>query len=132
MSSPFKWAEHGGYEVSSKGDKRFSAFNAMMPDRRTIEMHYQCDVKGYDPGGKKWWRGKGRKPLNKATDLWAEYLKLWRIWAARNPALMQSLAVSAMKHNNTLTDMFATPPVNQAHALCVLLNEQFEESESLL
>lgn len=42
----YTWKRYGGYEVSSHGDKRFSAFNAIMSDGRSIECHYQCDVKG--------------------------------------------------------------------------------------
>ena len=48
----FVWQRRGGYEVSSIGDKRFSAMYAVMPDGRTIEQWYQCDLKGYDIGGK--------------------------------------------------------------------------------
>ncbi len=40
----FKWARYGGYEISSQGDKRFSAFNAILSDGRSIEQWYQCDV----------------------------------------------------------------------------------------
>ena len=47
----FTYARYGGYECSSHGDKRFSALFAKLADGRTIEMHYQCDVKGYQPGG---------------------------------------------------------------------------------
>lgn len=52
----FKWGRYtvGGYEVSTAGDKRFSAFNAKLRDGRSIEAHYQCDVKGYDPKGTNW------------------------------------------------------------------------------
>ena len=53
------WSRFGGYECSSKGDARFSAFRARMPDGRSIEEWYQCDVKGYDPGGTAWRSGKG-------------------------------------------------------------------------
>ena len=38
------WQRRGGYEVSSKGDKRFSALNAVLPDGLSIEVHYQCRV----------------------------------------------------------------------------------------
>ena len=55
----FTWQRFGGYECGSKGDNRFSAFNAVLRDGRAIEQHYQCDVKGYDPGGKNWKLGKG-------------------------------------------------------------------------
>ena len=64
----FTWNRYGGYECSSKGDSRFSAFNAIMPDGRTIEQHYQCGVKGYQPGGTNWKLGKGKPPL-RDTDL---------------------------------------------------------------
>lgn len=38
----FTHTRRGGYEVSTKGDKRFSALNAIMPDGRSIEQVYQC------------------------------------------------------------------------------------------
>lgn len=48
----FLWTSRGkGYNVSSTGDRRFSALYAILSDGRCIEAHYQCDVKGYDPGG---------------------------------------------------------------------------------
>ena len=41
-----KWSRFGGYEVSSKGDVRFSALYARFPveyfNGRTIEQIYQC------------------------------------------------------------------------------------------
>jgi hypothetical protein len=52
-----------GYEVSSIGDRRFSALFALMPDGRTIEQWYQCDIKGYDIGGRNWKLGNGQPPL---------------------------------------------------------------------
>lgn len=115
------WARYGGYEVSTRGDARFSAFNAKMPDGRSIEEHYQCDVKGYDPGGRNWRLGKGKKPL-RSVDLWAEYLALWRVWALHNPALLADLR-RHVGPDGVLSDRFASTPVNQAHALAVLLSE---------
>jgi hypothetical protein len=109
-----------GYEVSSAGDRRFSALNAEMEDGRTIEEHYQCDVKGYDPGGTQWRLGKGKPPLRK-RDTWPEYLDLWRRWAALNPKLIAELRLKA--HGRTLTDRFANGPVSQARALAQILNE---------
>lgn len=70
---------YGGYEVSSRGDSRFSALFARMPDGRSIESHYQCDVKGYSPGSNNWRLGKGKPPLDKSKDLWAEYMALWSV-----------------------------------------------------
>lgn len=120
----FTWARYGGYEVSSKGDRRFSAFNAIMPDGRSIEQHYQCDVKGYDPGGRNWRLGKGRPPLDTSKDLWGEYLALWRQWAQHNPRLIEELYDLASSHGAVLSDRFATTPVNQAHALATILNDR--------
>lgn len=124
----FTWARRGGYEVSSRGDRRFSAFNATLPDDRTIEQHYQCDVKGYQPGGTDWKLGKGRPPAREGVDLWVEYLNLWRAWSAGNLPLMRELYRSALQHGGVLSDCFASTPVNQAHALATLLNELCEAS----
>ena len=46
------WAKSdpNGYEVSTKGDDRFSALRAKLNDGRTIEEAYQLDVKGYRKG----------------------------------------------------------------------------------
>lgn len=115
-----------GYEVSSKGDKRFSAFNAVMADNRTIEMHYQCDVKGYEPGGVNWKLGKGKPPKNKMTqdELYEGYLNLWRIWAQDKTQLLDELYALSTFFNYSLKDMFAKTPVNQAVALAQLINER--------
>lgn len=116
----YKWARRNGYECSTKGDKRFSALCARMPDGRTIEEHYQCDVKGYDVGGTNWKLGKG-KPAIREVDLWSSYLILWTIWALNNPIIYE-LKDLAKHHNNTLSDCFANTEVNQARALSVILN----------
>ena len=126
---PFRWNRWTGYEVSSQGDARFSALNAYLPDGRTIEMHYQCDVKGYQPGGTNWRLGKGKPPLDSSKDLWTEYLNLWQVWALNNLMLMRELYVLVRNYNVNssdgclLSDRFATTPVNQAHALSVILNQ---------
>lgn len=123
-SQPIQWARRGGYECSSKGDARFSAFRAVMPDGRSIEQHYQCDVKGYQPGGTNWKLGKGKPPLDRTKDMWAEYLKLWQVWAENHQILLAELREHAEAHNHTLTDMFASTPINQARALAEILNQR--------
>ena len=127
---PVKWSRFGGYEVSSKGDRRFSAFYARMPDGRSIEEHYQCDVKGYDPGGRNWRLGKGKAPLGNFSGnaLWQAYLGLWKIWAQNHAAELEELRVLAGKHNNLLSDHFALTSINQAHALATILNERLVSS----
>ena len=120
----YAWKRYGGYEVSSHGDKRFSAFNAIMPDGRSIECHYQCDIKGYDIGGRNWKLGKGKPPREKMSheEIWQKYLKLWEVWASNNKELVQELKEVLVKYNNTLSDKFASTPVNQARALAKVLN----------
>ncbi len=118
----FHWKRFGGYEVSSHGDRRFSAFNARLPDGRSIEQHYQCDVKGYDPGGRNWRLGKGKPPLHD-VDTYSAYVALWREWAENHVDLMRELYRAARQHDNTLSDRFASSPVNQARALAEILND---------
>ena len=118
----YTWKRFGGYEVSSKGDKRFSAFYAIMPDGRSIEMHYQCDIKGYDVGGRNWRLGKGKPPLDRSKSMWKEYLNLWKEWAKKNPELIKELRNNVYP-SNILSDRFATTEVNQAAALACILNE---------
>lgn len=126
----FKWARRAkGYECSTVGDRRFSALVAKMEDGRSIEMHYQLDIKGYQPGGRDWRLGKGKPPLDKSKDLWKEYLGLWRLWAKSNPLLLMELASLASIHNDTLTDTFASTGVSQARALSYILNETFSTAE---
>lgn len=128
---PFKWARRAkGYEVSTKGDRRFSAFQAKMSDGRNLEMHYQCDVKKYQPGGTDWRLGKGKPPLDSTVDLWYEYLGLWRTWAKMFPHLLEELYRTVPLFNYTLTDCFASTDINQAHALSVLLNELHEKKNA--
>lgn len=122
-----------GYECSSKGDRRFSAFHAKMPDGRSIEEWYQCDVKGYDPGGTNWRLGKGKPPLidYPGDELYQMYLALWKLWAIRHPRLIMELGYQASAHHNKiLTDCFAAGnenSVNQARALADILNLWFPE-----
>lgn len=117
-----QWRRYGGYEVSTRGDKRFSALNARLPDGRSIEEHYQCDVKGYCPGGRNWRLGKGKPPLDRSVDTWRAYLSLWQQWATHNPALIDELRMRVAASGGVLTDMFATTPINQARALACVLN----------
>jgi hypothetical protein len=126
MTVQFTWARRGGYECSSRGDSRFSAFNAVMPDGRTIEQHYQCDVKGYDPGGTNWRLGKGKPPLDRSKDTWAAYLGLWETWALSHVDLMKELRRRAIEKRYVLSDMFATSNINQARALAFILNKYQE------
>lgn len=119
-----KWARYAinNYEVSSAGDRRFSALYARLPDGRTIEEAYQLDVKGYRTHGNNWKLGKGKPPLRQLTrdQLWNEYKNLWITWASANPNLINDLKHRAQ--GRTLTDKFATSEISQARALADICN----------
>lgn len=119
----FKYAryDNNGYELSTRGDKRFSALVARLADGRTIEEAYQLDVKGYRTLGNDWRLGKGKKPLH-PVNLWSEYLALWKQWAIENPRLIEDLRLKA--EGKVLTDMFASSPISQARALAMILNKE--------
>jgi hypothetical protein len=120
----FDWRRYGGYEISSRGDKRFSAFYARLRDGRSIEEAYQLDVKGYRVYGNNPMLGKGKPPLNKNVDTWKMYLDLWRKWAEENPELIDELRQLVRPYKNILSDRFASTPINQARALACILNER--------
>lgn len=124
MPKEITWSRYGGYDCSTKGDKRFSAFNAWLADGRSIEMHYQCDVKGHCPGGRDWRAGKGKPPAHRISqeELYAQYLSLWWEWADAHMELMRELYSQAAKFNFVLSDRFATTDINQARALTDILN----------
>lgn len=124
----FKYSRHSGYEVSTAGDKRFSAFCAILQDGRSIEQHYQCCVKGYDPKGTNWKLGKGKPPIAYMThaELYDKYLALWKEWAQDHPEEMKELRIHAIENNYTLRDRFASGLVNQARALAQILTETIE------
>lgn len=107
-----------GYEVSTKGDKRFSALVAKV-DGKTIEYHYQVNIKSYSSIKE----GKGKPPLNcTPMEAWLAYKKLWDKYLT--PELEADLRVKAA--GCMLTDIFANGPVSQARALAELLNERSE------
>lgn len=116
-------AKGQGYELSSHGDKRFSAFFSKLRDGRSIEEAYQLDVKGYRAQGHDWRLGKGQPAIDgRGHDaLWVDYLALWRQWASENPQLIEDLRAKAT--GLILTDKFASSPISQARALAQILNE---------
>jgi hypothetical protein len=120
------WARYhpNGYEVSSRGNTRYSALYAKLSDGLSIEEAYQLDVKGWRAVSENWRDGKGNAPWNgkSRAELWSEYLELWRQWVHENPTALSDLQVAAK--GKVLTDMFATSDINQAHALSVLITEQ--------
>lgn len=95
---------------------------AKLSDGRTVECHYQCDIKGYQPGGTNWKLGKGKPPLNEITDLWDEYKKLWVEYFRIHPYYLDELKSILPDYNYTLSDCFASSNISQARAIAEILN----------
>lgn len=146
QSAPFaEYARYANgrpnYEVSSKGDSRFSAMNATFAQGtvlfghdvggRTIESVYQHGVKQGD------WitdnNSKTGKPNDKTIitgntedDSYIQgYLPLWQEWAKQNPQLIDELRQKAA--GKVLTDMYASTAVSQARALADILNSSTQQ-----
>lgn len=126
----FKWSRYSknNYEVSTKGDKRFSALVAKLNDGRTIEKAYQVDVKGYQTIQE----GKGKPPLKNITreELYQQYKELWKQFFNENSNLLKEIREKAKE--KTLTDMFASTEISQARAIVEILNETNIQSTTIV
>lgn len=130
----YKWARRVKrgepyYEVSTKGDKRFSSLLARLSNGFTIEEVYQLKIKGYGKISNDWRVGKGKPPLIKITkeELYKKYKNIWKIFFKENPKKLKEL--QDLIKNKTITDMFATSEINQAHAICDILNEKVAQDD---
>lgn len=141
-----KWARtaENGYEVSTRGDKRFSALVATFKEGtiidgvdvggRTIEDVYQSVIKksrkGQAPAKDSKLYNESLKTKEEREDFsYTEgYLPLWQEWARQNPELMDELR--AKSAGKTLTDQFANTRVSQARALTDILNSTTSTSVS--
>ena len=121
----YKWARRVKkgepyYECSSKGDKRYSAIYAKL-DNRSIEEIYQLDIKGYRGKVNHWKEAKKKPPLNISyEEAYIEYRELWIKYFNNNPNLYFEIREKAK--GKTITDMFGVTPINQARAICDVLN----------
>ena len=143
----FNWGRtsDNNYEVSTIGDKRFSALNATFKkgtviegvdvSGKTIEYVYQNVLK----------KSRKGQPPSKESRLYNEslrtdeekedfsytegYLPLWQEWAKQNPELIEELRTKAA--GKTLTDKFAYTRVSQARALADILNSTNTKSETV-
>lgn len=140
QTTQFTWnrTSDNSYEVSSKGDKRFSALYATFKKGtvidgvdvggRTIEDVYQSVIKksrkGQAPAKDSRLYNEALKTKEEREDFsYTEgYLPLWQEWARQNPELMEELRENAK--GKTLTDRFANTRVSQARALADILNSQ--------
>ena len=133
------WARtsSNGYEVSTRGDRRFSALVATFKPGtiidgvdvggKTIEHVYQNVIKKSSKGKAP---AKNSKLYNESLKTNEEredfsyqkgYLPLWKEWAKQNPELMAELKEKSQ--GKVLTDQFANTRVSQARALAEILNE---------
>ena len=137
---PSKWARtaENGYEVSTRGDKRFSALVATFKKGtvidgvdvggRTIEDVYQSVIKksrkGQAPAKDSRLYNEALKTKEEREDFsYTEgYLPLWQEWARQHPELIDELRIKAK--GKTLTDQFANTRVSQARALAEILGNQ--------
>lgn len=143
---PVKYAKQAdnNYEVSTKGDSRFSALKAGFAKGtiidghdvggRTIESVYQHGIKQNDwitDNNKKTGKpGKLSKLYNPSITDKIElenfsyevgYLPLWEVWAEQNPELIEELREKSK--GKVLTDQVAKTAVTQARALADILNK---------
>lgn len=110
-------------ECSTRGDKRFSPFYAIV-NGRSIEEQYQA-AKIFEDGstGLNWKKAKGRRATN-MNECAILYEKLWRQYISEHPGL-----VDILKRAYGLSDMFATKgSVNQAEVLWKIRNEHMLNS----
>lgn len=135
------WARYSnnGYEVSTKGDSRFSALNAKFKrgtiidgvdvSGMTIEAVYQSVIKksrkGQPPakGSKLYYANLSNLSKEELEDFsYTEgYLPLWKEWAAQNTELIEELREKSK--GKVLTDRFANTRVSQARALSDILQQ---------
>ena len=134
VESNYKWSRisDNNYEVSTKGDKRYSALVAKLEDGRTIEEVYQLDIKGYRKFSNDWKFGKGKKPLRDINEeqLFEEYKNLWKTYFNENPNLLEEISILAK--DKVLTDMFAYTGISQARAIAEILNEKIGEDKMVV
>lgn len=132
-----------GYEVSSQGDKRFSALYATFKPGtilfghdvggRTIESVYQHGVKQGDwntDNNSKTGVPKDKTIITGNTEdasYEQGYLQLWKEWARQNPELIQELKEKAT--GKVITDKFASTRVSQARALSDIIGNSSSYDE---
>ena len=111
------------YECSSKGNKEFSAFYAILKDGKSIEYHDQVNVKGYDSIK----LGKGKPPLNSKTieQCKSEYKELWLKYFKSKPWLLKFIK-RKIDQGYILNDMFAHGGLSQAGIITEIVEDKNE------
>lgn len=107
-------------ECSTRGDKRFSAFCAIV-DGRSIESRYQA-AKVFPGGitGLSWHKAKGRDCINR-EEVAILYSRLWDSYIGQHPELL-----AVLKAATGISDIFGNPYGNvcQATELWRIRNSQ--------
>jgi len=118
------------FEVSSAGDKRFSAGWAEIGNR-TIEDIWQVDFKGGVKNGPGRFdyttKSKDPAPGSPASKMneeeqYAAYKNLWVRFFASNPQLLEE--ASRLSRGKVITDKYARRSINQARAIDDILTER--------
>lgn len=124
----YTWSRYSNgvndYECSSLGDRRLSAMYAKLKDGRIIEEIYQLDIKGNgvaEPTTRERCIVRKQKANGQTrTFLWQSYKELWRIYLDENPDIVHELLE---RDGLNFTDTFAKYEINQARAICEIMNE---------
>lgn len=108
MKNPiFRSIKKGGYEVSTKGDKRYSSLYATLEDGSTIETSYRnSNIDHTDKSA--------------SHDL---YKSLWTEYFCLNPQLLDELLKLAKEHDYCLTDSVTKSIVNHADIIAEIMND---------
>lgn len=115
----WEWKNRDGYEVTSRGDRRFSPFFMILDDGTSIEDFYQTEVKGGV--------GKGT-PCNDMESAHARLRNLMNNYIFTHYGLFYELALIGI--TKSFTDMFdKLGGQNKIYADC--LNDYFRISERL-
>ena len=126
------------YEVSSQGNKKFSALYAILKDGRSIEEAYQLDVNGYrEIAEKQGYKrgdkipGKGKTFITSMTEEegYQAYKNLWETYLKENPELAEVL-IKQINAGSILTDSFARTVNNQARALAEITKESIANNST--
>ena len=113
-----RYSQHSGYDVSSKGDRRFSPEFNRTASGQSIQWHLENEI-------------LVKHGKNFSDEAYAAYYNIWRRWAERNYAKMAMLADLASRNDNTIRDSVTTGQMTHARVLAQLLNERAEAQQIL-
>lgn len=129
----FTWERfnnESGYEVTSRGDKRFSPFfmniiNPASGELRTLEDFYHLVIKGLEDDDHKSWKDcKGLPPKEGyELDMDLRCTNMYKSYLSKYPGLLYELSV--IGGVKVFTDMFGITNNSQARYYCDILNDYY-------